>query len=52
MSGEMDSLGGSLGLGDEWEKVANVDDESSALGPWVYCDIFNLGCSRKKNSGM
>lgn len=48
----MDSLGGGLGLGDEREKVANVDDKSSALDLWVYCDIFNLGCSRKKNSGM
>lgn len=25
-----------LGLGDKGEEVANVNDESSALGPWVW----------------
>lgn len=40
MSGEMDSLGERLDLGDEGEKVGNVNDESFALGPWVYCDVL------------
>lgn len=40
MSGEMDTLGERLDLGDEGENVDNVNDESSALGPWVYCDVL------------
>ena len=45
----MDSLGYSPGLRDERERVGNANGESSALGRWVYCDIFNLECDREKN---
>lgn len=47
MSSETDSLGDRPGLGDKGEKVSNVNDESFALGPWVYCDGFKNRGSKK-----
>lgn len=40
MSGEMDSFGDRLGLGDKGEEVVNVSDESFVLGFWVYYNGF------------